>query len=73
MADAATKLALRSSSVIDDLDREVLKVTNLAKPQYTLEIDGKAIGDFDREALAAGVNLATETTPMLRQAAGVLA
>ncbi|HEY2155130.1 MAG TPA: SGNH/GDSL hydrolase family protein [Isosphaeraceae bacterium] len=73
LADAATKLALRSSSVVDDLDREVLKVTNLPKPRYTLEIDGKAVGDFDREALTAGVNLATETTPMLRQAAAVMA
>jgi lysophospholipase L1-like esterase len=71
-ADNATKLALRSSSVIEDLDREILKVTNLAKARYTLEIDGKSVGDFDRESLAAGVNLATESTPMLRQAAAVL-
>ncbi len=73
VGDSATKLALRSSSVIDDLDREVVKVTNLPKSRYALEIDGKAVGDFDREALAAGVNLATETTPMLRQAAAVMA
>ncbi len=73
LADPATKLALRSSSVIDDLDREILKVTNLAKARYTLEIDGMPVGDFDREALAAGVNLATESTPMLRQAAAVMA
>jgi hypothetical protein len=72
LSDAATKLALRSSSTIDDLDRAVLKVTHLAKPRYTLEIDGKAVGDFDREALAEGVNLATLQTPMLEQAARVL-
>ncbi len=70
--DPATQLAIRSSSTVDDLDREVLKVTHLAKPQYTLEIDGKTAGTFDREQLAEGVNLATLPTPMLDQAAGVL-
>jgi lysophospholipase L1-like esterase len=71
--DAATKLALRSSSLVDDLDREILKVTHLAKPRYALEIDGKSVGEFDRDQLARGVNLATIKTPMLDQAASVLA
>ena len=73
LKDEATKLAIRSSSTVDDLDREVLKVAHLAKPRYTLEIDGKAVGEFEREQLAQGVNLATIKTPMLDQAASVLA
>jgi lysophospholipase L1-like esterase len=73
LADPATRLAVKSSSVVDDLSRQILKVTDLAKPRYTLEIDGKSVGTFEREALAEGVNLATiTTTPMVEQAAGIL-
>jgi len=71
--DGPTKLAVRSSSFLDDLDREVVKVADLAKPRYALEIDGKSVGEFDREQLAEGVNLAAIKTPMLDQAAAVLA
>ena len=70
--DAATKLAVRSSSLVDDLDRQVLKVSHLARPRYALEIDGKPVGTFDRDRLADGVNLAIVSTPMLEQAGAVL-
>lgn len=72
LKDPAMMLAVRSSSLLDDLDREVVKVAHLAKPQYTLEVDGKAVGTFDRDQLAAGVNLATLPTPMLDHAGAVL-
>jgi lysophospholipase L1-like esterase len=66
--DAPTRLAVASSSVVDDLDRQILKVKGLAKPEYTLKIDGKEITSVSSEALAAGFNLATLDTPMQAQA-----
>ena len=65
---AAYNLAVASSDFVEALDKEMLMVTNLAAPRYTLKIDGKAIGEFTREQLAAGVNLATLNTPMFQQA-----
>lgn len=65
---AAFQLAVSSSTFIETLDQEPLKVTNLAAPRYTLKIDGKSLGEFSREQLGAGINLATLPTPMLSQA-----
>lgn len=62
------KLALESSDFIETLNREMLTVTNLSAMNYTLKIDGQEIGTFTKEQLAAGVNLATLPTPMLKQA-----
>lgn len=62
------KLALDSSDFIETLDKEMLTVTNLSSPNYTLKIDGQEIGTFTKEQLAAGINLATLPTPMLKQA-----
>lgn len=70
-SDAALALALRSSDFIDALDREPLRVTGLTAARYKLEIDGEAVGDFTKEDLASGVNLATLPTPMRKQAAAV--
>ena len=50
------------------MDRQMLRVDRLASQHFTLKIDGRAIAVFDREQLAAGVNLALYTTPMLSQA-----
>lgn len=61
-------LALKSSDFVESLDREMLTVKNLSAANYTLKIDDQAIGDFTKEQLATGVNLATLMTPMLRQA-----
>jgi len=66
--DAATRLAVQSSSVIDDLDRQALRVANLGAAQYTLKVDGTEVGTFSKEALEKGVNLAAYATPMLAQA-----
>jgi lysophospholipase L1-like esterase len=73
LADPATALAIRNSDFIDSIDREYLRVTGLAgaAPGYTLTIDGEKVGDFSREQLAAGINLAMLPTPMARQAAEV--
>ncbi len=62
------KLALDSSDFVETLDREMLTVTNLMAANYVLTIDGEEIGTFTKEQLAAGINLATLNTPMLKQA-----
>ncbi len=61
-------LALASSDFIESLNRQMLTVTNLAAPSYTLKIDDQEVGTFTKEQLAAGVNLAPLDTPMLKQA-----
>lgn len=61
-------LALNSSDFVNALDRELLTVKNLPAANYTLKIDDQEVGTFSKEQLAAGVNLATLNTPMLRQA-----
>jgi hypothetical protein len=62
------KLALASSDFVDALDRQMLTVKNLPAANYLLKIDDQEVGTFTKEQLAAGVNLATLNTPMLRQA-----
>ena len=66
--DGTTALAVKSSDVVDALDRQMLKVGNLKASEYKLKIDGQEVGTFTKEALAEGVNLATRDTPMTRQA-----
>lgn len=64
-------LAVHSSDFIEALDQEPLKVTGLTAARYTLKIDGEKVGDFTKEQLAEGINLALEPTPMLKQASSV--
>ncbi len=70
--DPATALAIRSSHVVDSLDKQILQVKGLDSDRYTLNIDGKQVGEFNRSELAGGVNLATLETPMLAQSKHVL-
>ncbi|MBC8137740.1 MAG: SGNH/GDSL hydrolase family protein [Fibrella sp.] len=65
---ASYNIALASSDFVDTLDREMLTIKNLSAANYVLTIDGQEIGNFTREQLAAGINLAPLATPMLRQA-----
>jgi hypothetical protein len=53
---------------MDALNREVVQVAGLPGGRYGLQIDGEAIGAFDAQALAAGINLAATKTPMSSQA-----
>ncbi len=69
--DQVVALAVESSDVVKDLDRQPLKVEGLDKGNYTLKIDGKDVGTFSEQQLADGVNLATRPTPMVEQALGV--
>jgi lysophospholipase L1-like esterase len=66
--DATIALALKSSDFLDALDQQMLKVTGLSGAKYKLTIDDAPAGEFSREELAAGVNLAILPTPMLEQA-----
>ena len=71
MSDKAVALAVHSSDFVEALDQERLKVTGLAAERYALTIDGEKVGDFTRQQLEAGINLAVLPTPMAKQAAKV--
>lgn len=64
-------LAVKSSNVVETLNREPLKVTGLSASQYLLKIDGEDVGTFSKEQLSQGINLATLATPMMKQASAV--
>ncbi len=66
--DPVTNLALRSSTVVQDLDQEMLTVGDLRGGRYQLRIDGAPAGEFTSGELRQGVNLARLDTPMRRQA-----
>lgn len=69
--DPAIALALASSSVGDDADRELLRATGLEAGRYLLKIDDEKVAVFSSVELERGVNLALEATPMLRAAHAV--
>jgi hypothetical protein len=71
LSDKVVALCLHSSDFIQTLDQEPLKVSGLTAPRYGLKIDGEKVGDFTKEELAEGINLATLPTPMAKQAAKV--
>lgn len=71
LSDPTVALAVKSSDVIEALNREPLRISGLAQARYTLKIDGDEVGDFSSEQLGAGINLATLPTPMQQQAAQV--
>jgi lysophospholipase L1-like esterase len=57
-----------SISDLAQMDQQLLRIDHLAAPRYSLKIDGRVIATLRREELAAGVNLALYSTPMLSQA-----
>ena len=72
--EPATLLAVKSSDFMDRLNVEWLRVTGLdAGRKFALAINGLAVGEFTGAQLAGGMNLAKLDTPMMRQAAQVLA
>ena len=70
LTDASVQLVTDSSDFISALDQQILKVSGLQGRQ-TLSIDGKVVGTFGADELAAGINLATMDTPMKAQASRV--
>jgi len=71
MNDPIMSLAVKSSDFVEKFDRQMLRVTGLAAASYSLKINGRALGNFTREDLASGVNLALLDSPMAQQAAQV--
>lgn len=71
MGDETMKLAVNSSDFIEALNQQTLKVTGLTGAKYVLKIDGNRTGEFTREQLEAGINLAMMDTPMAKQASEV--
>jgi lysophospholipase L1-like esterase len=71
--DPAMALVLQSSDVVRSLDQQTVKVTGLPAGKYSLRIDNEEVGQWTREDLASGVNLATLDAPMLRQSLSVYA
>jgi len=69
--DKGIKLALDSSDVLNQLNRQTLRVKGLESDRFDLKIDGQEVGSFSKQELADGVNLATLSTPMSKQAAEV--
>lgn len=70
--DPAARPLLAWVPIERELNQEVLTVRGLAPGRYELRIDGAAVDQFDAEALAKGVNLASnDATPQVRQARAV--
>jgi hypothetical protein len=63
MNDTMTQFLLKISN-LGALDQEMLHVSGLTAPRYTLLIDGQKVGSFTREELGHGVNLALYQTPI---------
>jgi endoglucanase len=61
--------AITLTSFVDELNVELLQVTDLTAGNYKLSIDGELIGSFSNKQLKEGINLATNgTTPQYKQA-----
>jgi lysophospholipase L1-like esterase len=69
--DADVDLAETAGAGLEALDQQVLKITGLSKGSYELLIDGGSLGRFSEKELGLGVNLATQDTPMMKQAMAV--
>lgn len=70
--DKLAPLAIKSSDFLGALDRETMRVSNLANGLYILRIDNVEAGRFSASTLASGINLATlAATPMMKQAMDV--
>jgi hypothetical protein len=69
----AAKPALELIPFVKELNQETLTITGLAKGQYTLKIDGEAIGEPSSDELKAGINLSENPkTPQYQQAAAAI-
>ncbi len=69
--DKTTAFVSSFSKIVENLNREILQVTDLSAARYTLKIDGGEIGKFFEKELANGINLANFETPMMKQAMAV--
>ena len=70
--DARAEAALKLAPILDDLNRDELKITGLKDGRYDVLIDGAVVATVVAAELAKGWNLATVATPESRQAREVL-
>ena len=70
--DPRATAALKLAPVLHDLNRYGLKVKGLTADRYDLNIDGEPAGTMTKDELAKGINLATCTGPIAKQAQQVL-
>jgi len=68
--DVNIQMLLKVSD-LSSLDQEPLRVSGLTSDEYTLFIDGIRVGDFRRDQLIVGINLAMLTSPITQQAQSV--
>jgi lysophospholipase L1-like esterase len=54
-------LQFRFVPIPDELNRYMLKVTNLPEGRFAIEVDGRPLGSFPATQLASGVNIASAT------------
>lgn len=71
LKDPVIALVVNCSGFSEALNQQPLKVTGLSKSKYKLSIDGTTVGEFTKDQLSEGVNLAVLATPMTKQAADV--
>jgi len=64
--------ALGLAPILNDLNRYELQITGLAAGAYELSIDGESAGKATAEELGRGWNIATEASPITKQAQEVL-
>ena len=65
--------ALKYVPFMDEMNNEILKVTELKEGNYRMLIDGVDIGVWSSKDLSQGVNLAAETrTPQYQQALSIM-
>ena len=69
--DGSLAAAIKNSDVVNALNLEPLRVMGLEKGNYTLKIDGAAVGAWSSEDWERGVNLGSLATPMSAQAMAV--
>jgi len=70
MNDTMMQFVVKISD-LGSLDKEILRVTGLTEPDYTLTIDGQIVGTFSREELDSGLNLALHQTPIEQAAKAI--
>lgn len=66
--NAGQALVLQNAPLLKDFDQELVVVHGLRDGSYRLSIDGRDIATRTASEWDAGVNLATERTPMFEQA-----
>lgn len=70
--DARAEAALKVAPILDDLNRDDLKVAGLKAARYDVALDGEVVATVAAADLAKGWNLASVATPESRQAREVL-